>query len=266
LISVFIPLMLIIYSDAAGWNKEGGVLVQKREMIYEGKAKKMFLTADERYLIMTYKDEATAFDGTKKGIIENKGIINNRISCLLYEMLEKQGIETHLVEQIDERNVIVKRMNMLPVELVIRNVAAGSMANRLGIEEGTALRAPIVELYYKNDELHDPMINEYHAAVLGWASWEQLKEIQTLGLKINRILVDFFDSIGIILVDFKLEFGIFEGRILLGDEISPDSCRLWDKVSLEKLDKDRFRRNMGGEAEAYREVVSRIERVLGKSS
>lgn len=237
--------------------------MEKQELLYEGKAKQIYAASDERYFIMTYKDEATAFDGAKKGIIENKGIVNNRISCLLFKMLEEQGILTHLVEQIDERNVIVKRMQMLPVEVVIRNVAAGSFSKRFGIEEGTELASPIVELFYKNDELHDPMINEYHAAVLGWATWEQLKDIQTLGLKINKILRSFFADINITLVDFKLEFGVFAGQILLGDEISPDSCRLWDKTSLEKLDKDRFRRNMGGEAEAYQEVVTRIEKILG---
>ncbi len=237
--------------------------MDKREMLYEGKAKQIYAVEDERYFIMTYKDEATAFDGAKKGIIKNKGIVNNRISCLLFKMLEEQGVETHLVNQIDERNVIVKRLQMLPVEVVVRNVAAGSLSKRLGIEEGKELPVPIVELFLKNDELHDPMINECHARVFGWATKEQLEDIQARGLKINEILTQFFDSIGIILVDFKLEFGIFEGRIVLGDEISPDSCRLWDKVSLEKLDKDRFRRNMGGEAEAYQEVVRRIEKVLG---
>ncbi len=237
--------------------------MEKKEKLYEGKAKQIYAVEDERYLIMTYKDEATAFDGAKKGIIENKGIVNNRVSCLLFKMLEERGIETHLVEQIDDRNVMVKRLNMLPVEVVLRNVVAGSLSKRLGMEEGTALSEPIVELYYKNDDLHDPMINEYHARVLGWATLEQLEDMQKQGLEINQILLKFFDDIGVILVDFKLEFGVYDGRIVLGDEISPDSCRLWDKVSLEKLDKDRFRRDMGGEAEAYQEVVTRIEKVLG---
>ncbi|KUG03665.1 phosphoribosylaminoimidazole-succinocarboxamide synthase [hydrocarbon metagenome] len=236
--------------------------MEKKQKLYEGKAKQIYAVEDERYLIMTYKDEATAFDGAKKGIIENKGIVNNRVSCLLFKMLEEKGIETHLLEQIDDRNVMVKRLNMLPVEVVVRNVVAGSLSKRLGMEEGTELSAPIIELYYKNDDLHDPMINEYHVLVLGWATREQLEQIQKQGLEINRILLKFFDDIGLILVDFKLEFGVCEGRIVLGDEISPDSCRLWDKVSLEKLDKDRFRRDMGGEAEAYQEVVRRIEKVL----
>lgn len=238
--------------------------MEKKELLYEGKAKKIYAAEDQRYFIMTYKDEATAFDGKKKGIIENKGIMNNRISCLLFKMLEDKGIKTHLVEQIDERNVLVKRMKMLPVEVVIRNVAAGSLSQRLGVEEGTKLHFPVVELYYKNDVLHDPMINEYHARAMGWASLEQIKEIQHLGLIINEILRRFFEKINITLVDFKLEFGLDEGEILLGDEISPDSCRLWDMTSREKLDKDRFRRDMGGEAEAYQEVAKRIEKVLGQ--
>ncbi len=237
--------------------------MEKREKLYEGKAKQIYAAEDEGYFIMTYKDEATAFDGAKKGIIENKGIANNRISCLLFKMLEEKGIETHLVEQMDDRNVLVKGLNMLPVEVVVRNVVAGSLSKRLGMEEGIKLSVPIVELYYKNDDLHDPMINEYHAQALGWATCEQLEDIQKQGIKINEILLKFFDDIGIILVDFKLEFGLFEGRIVLGDEISPDSCRLWDKVSLEKLDKDRFRRDMGGETEVYQEVVRRIDQVLG---
>lgn len=237
--------------------------MEKREKLYEGKAKQIYAVDDERYYIMTYKDEATAFDGTKKGIIENKGIVNNRISCLLFKMLEEKGIETHLLEQLDERNVLVKRLQMLPVEVVLRNVAAGSLAQRLGMEEGKELQIPIIELYYKNDNLHDPMINEYHAQAMGWATWEQLKEVQSLGLRINQLLREFFDSIGLILVDFKLEFGVYENKIVLGDEISPDSCRLWDKVSREKMDKDRFRRDLGGEAQAYQEVVRRIEEVLG---
>jgi len=237
--------------------------MEKRELLYEGKAKQIYAVDDERCFMMTYKDEATAFDGAKKGIIANKGIVNNRVSWLLFKMLEEKGIETHLVEQIDERNVVIKRLDMMPVEVVVRNIAAGSLSKRLGIEEGTKLPTPILELFYKNDELHDPLINEWHARVFGWATQEQLEQMQAKGYKINEILSDFFDSIGIILVDFKLEFGSYEGRIVLADEISPDSCRLWDKVSLEKLDKDRFRRNMGGEAEAYQEVARRIEKVLG---
>ncbi len=237
--------------------------MQQGEFLYEGKAKKIFATDDPTLVLMSYKDDATAFDGAKKGTIKNKGIVNNRVSNLLFKLLEDKGIETHLIEALDERNVIVKKLRILPIEVVVRNVIAGSLASRVGMPEGTGLSEAIIELYYKNDELHDPMINESHAQVLGWASDQELSEIQLKARKINEILKDFFDSIGIILVDFKLEFGEFDGRIILGDEISPDTCRLWDKVSLEKLDKDRFRRDLGKEEEAYQEVVRRIESVLG---
>ncbi|MEQ8175017.1 MAG: phosphoribosylaminoimidazolesuccinocarboxamide synthase [Syntrophomonadaceae bacterium] len=236
--------------------------MQQGEFLYEGKAKRIYATDNPSLVWIAYKDDATAFDGTKRGTIANKGIVNNRVSNMLFKYLETRGIETHLVEQIDDRNTIVKKLRILPIEVVVRNVIAGSLANRVGLPEGTELPRTILELYYKNDDLHDPMINEYHARALGWAGDQELDEIKRQALKINEILREFFDSIGIILVDFKLEFGEFEGRIILGDEISPDTCRLWDKVSLEKLDKDRFRRDMGKEAEAYQEVVSRIEKVL----
>jgi len=234
------------------------------ELLYEGKAKQIYSTANEKEFLMKYKDDATAFDGLKKGIIQNKGIVNNRVSNLLFQLLEKEGVETHLIRQIDDRNVLVKNLHIIPVEVVVRNVIAGSLAKRVGQEEGIPLDLPIIELYYKDDELHDPMINEYHARVLGWATDEQLKDMDRQAHKINNVLQTFFDSIGIILVDFKLEFGIYEGRVILGDEISPDTCRLWDKVSLEKLDKDRFRRDLGKEEEAYQEVVHRIESALGE--
>ena len=236
--------------------------MQVEEFLYEGKAKQIYATDDKKVVLIKYKDDATAFDGTKKGTISNKGIVNNRVSNLLFKLLEKNGIETHLLEQIDDRQTLVKKVQIVPVEVVVRNVIAGSLSKRVGVEEGVDLAGTIVELYYKDDELHDPMINEYHARVMGWATEEQLKEIDRQAHIINQVLKDFFDSINIILVDFKLEFGLFEGRIILADEISPDTCRLWDKVSLEKLDKDRFRRDMGKEAEAYQEVVRRIEAVL----
>jgi phosphoribosylaminoimidazole-succinocarboxamide synthase len=236
--------------------------MQIGDFLYEGKAKQIFATDDEKVVLIKYKDDATAFDGQKKGTILNKGIVNNRVSNLLFKLLEKDGIETHLLEQIDDRNTLVKKVQIVPVEVVVRNVIAGSLSNRIGVEEGVELADTIIELYYKDDELHDPMINEYHARVMGWATTEQLQEIDRQAHKINQALKEFFDSINIILVDFKLEFGLYEGRIILADEISPDTCRLWDKVSLEKLDKDRFRRDMGKEAEAYQEVVSRIEAVL----
>ena len=236
--------------------------MRQGEFLYEGKAKKIYATDNPSLVWIAYKDDATAFDGTKKGTIANKGIVNNRVSNMLFKYLETRGIETHLVEQIDERNTIVKKLRILPIEVVVRNVIAGSLANRVGLPEGTELSQTVLELYYKNDDLHDPMINEYHARALGWADEQELGEIKRQALKVNEILREFFDHIGIILVDFKLEFGEYDGRIILGDEISPDTCRLWDKVSLEKLDKDRFRRDMGKEAEAYQEVVGRIEKVL----
>ena len=233
------------------------------ELLYEGKAKQIYSTGSDREYLIKYKDDATAFDGAKKGVIANKGIVNNRVSNLLFQMLEEEGIETHLLRPVDERHTLVKSLQIIPVEVVTRNVVAGSLAQRVGREEGFRLPLPIIELYYKNDALHDPMINEYHVRAMGWATQEQLDSLQAQALKINEILSRFFDSIGIILVDFKLEFGLYEGRVLLGDEISPDTCRLWDKESLEKLDKDRFRRDLGQEAEAYQEVVRRIETALG---
>lgn len=236
--------------------------MQTGEFLYEGKAKQIFATDDEKVVLIKYKDDATAFDGQKKGTILNKGIVNNRVSNLLFKLLEKEGIETHLLEQLDDRNTLVKKLQIIPVETVVRNVIAGSLSKRVGMEEGAVLSDTIIELYYKNDELHDPMINEYHVRVMGWATAEQLQEMHRQAHLINQVLKAFYDSIGIILVDFKLEFGLYEGRVILGDEISPDTCRLWDKVSLEKLDKDRFRRDMGKEAEAYQEVVRRIESAL----
>lgn len=231
-------------------------------MLYEGKAKIIYATEDPGLLVMKYKDEATALDGAKKGTIANKGLVNNRVSCLLFKLLEQHGVATHLVKQLDDRSVLVKRMQMIPLEVVVRNVMAGSLAKKLGQEEGQVMAMPVLELYYKNDELHDPMVNGYHAQALGWATQEQLAVMEQKAGHINQILQPFFDSIGIILVDFKLEFGLAEGEILLGDEISPDSCRLWDKESMAKLDKDRFRRDLGQEAEAYQEVCQRVENAL----
>ncbi|NLG32603.1 MAG: phosphoribosylaminoimidazolesuccinocarboxamide synthase [Syntrophomonadaceae bacterium] len=230
-----------------------------RKLLYEGKSKQIYATDAPDKLLMVYKDDLTAFNGAKKGIIKDKGIINNRISCCLFKYLEQQGIETHLVRRLDDRNVLVKRLQMLPVEVVVRNLMAGSLAQRFGKLEGTELPYPIIEFYYKDDQLGDPMVNESHITGLGWASKEQLQTMQALAFKINQLLSDLFTRLNIILVDLKLEFGTIEGRIVLGDEISPDSCRLWDKLSLDKLDKDRFRRGMGNETEAYQEVARRIE-------
>lgn len=236
--------------------------MHRGDLLYEGKAKQVFAADNSQMVIINYKDDATAFDGTKHAIIKDKGIINKRISCLLYRRLESSGIKTHLVDEIDDRQVLVRKLTMVPLEVVVRNRIAGSLAQRLGREEGEELKSPIIELYYKDDSLHDPMVNDFYAQAFGWASSEQLQTIYALALQVNNILSELFAAVGIILVDFKLEFGVSEGEILLGDEISPDSCRLWDKNSMEKLDKDRFRRSLGGEEEAYREVVRRLESVL----
>jgi len=224
--------------------------MHRGDLLYEGKAKQVFAADNSQMVIINYKDDATAFDGTKHAIIKDKGIVNKRISCLLYRRLESSGIKTHLVDEIDDRQVLVRKLTMVPLEVVVRNRIAGSLAQRLGREEGEELKSPIIELYYKDDSLHDPMVNDFYAQAFGWASSEQLQTIYALALQVNNILSELFAAVGIILVD------------LLGDEISPDSCRLWDKNSMEKLDKDRFRRSLGGEEEAYREVVRRLESVL----
>lgn len=237
-------------------------MMKEGNFLYEGKAKEVFETDDPHVVLIRYKDDATAFDGLKKGTIKDKGIVNNRVSNMLFKLLEEKGIETHLLEEIDERNTLVKRVEIVPIEVVVRNVIAGSLAERIGKEEGTELKNTIIELYYKDDELHDPMINEYHVRAMELASNDEVQEMHRQAEKINTILREFFDSVGIILVDFKLEFGRYKDYIILADEISPDTCRLWDKESLEKLDKDRFRRNMGKEEEAYQEVVQRIEKAL----
>ena len=229
------------------------------EMIYEGKAKKIFGTEKNDEVLVYYKDDATAFNGEKKGQIECKGILNNKISSYLFELLEKEGISTHYVRNISDREMLVKRLEIIPIEVVIRNVAAGSLAKRLGWEEGRKLPRPVVEFYYKNDDLGDPLITESHVAVLEIATPEELKTLETLGLKINQVLESLFSSKGITLIDFKLEFGKYNGEILLGDEISPDTCRFWDEKTQEKLDKDRFRRDLGQVEEAYYEIWKRLK-------
>ncbi|MGE5405490.1 MAG: phosphoribosylaminoimidazolesuccinocarboxamide synthase [Candidatus Saccharibacteria bacterium] len=236
-------------------------MLEKRDFIYEGKAKRLYTTDDPELAIVEYKDDATAFDGTKRGTIESKGVVNNKTSALLFAYLEKQGIETHMHEYIDERHMVVKRVEIVPVEMVVRNTVAGSLSKRLGIEEGVKLPKTIVEMYYKNDDLHDPMINEDHAVALDWATREELAEMKAMALKINGLLVPFFAKANLDLIDYKLEFGRFKGRIILADEISPDTCRLWDIDTKEKLDKDRFRRDLGKEKEAYQEVLRRLEGV-----
>lgn len=238
--------------------------MQTQEMLYEGKAKKVFITDQEGIYLVQYKDDATAFNGEKKGQIEDKGIINNRLSALFFQALEPAGIPTHFAELLNDREMLVRKLEMIPLEVVVRNIAAGSLAKRLGCEEGLELSRPVVELYYKDDALGDPFVNESHALAMGWAGLEDLKEIQELGLKVNVELQKILDKAGILLVDFKLEFGKADGKVFLGDEISPDTCRFWDKETREKLDKDRFRRDLGKVEEAYVEVYRRVKEVLAR--
>jgi len=232
--------------------------MKQLEKLYEGKAKALYSTEDPDLLIQYFKDEATAFDGKKKGIIKEKGILNNKISTRIFKMLETKGVKTHFVDMPSEREMVVKKLKILPIEVVVRNIAAGSLAKRMGIDEGTPLKETILELYYKSDPLGDPMINEYHIKAFGLAEPAQLRQMETSALKVNRILSEFFDERGIILVDFKLEFGVHKDEVLLGDEITPDGCRLWDKTTSEKLDKDRFRRDLGKVEEAYQEVLRKV--------
>lgn len=233
--------------------------MQKSEQLYEGKAKKVFKTEDPEVYIVDYKDDATAFDGLKKGTIVGKGVVNNRMSNLLFQMLEKKGIPTHFVKELSERETAVKKVSIVPLEVIVRNIAAGSFSKRFGVEEGTVLKCPTLEFCLKDDDLHDPMINEYHILALGLASKEDLETITDMTFRVNEALKEFFLSIGIELVDFKLEFGrTTDGKIILADEISPDTCRLWDSKTHEKLDKDRFRRDLGGVEDAYHEVMRRI--------
>ncbi len=230
----------------------------KKELLYEGKAKKVYLTDNEDQLIVDYKDDATAFNGLKKGSIENKGVVNNRMTNLIFKMLEQKGIPTHLVEEISDRETIVKKVEIVPLEVIVRNVAAGSFSKRFGVEEGTALLSPTLEFCYKNDDLGDPMINDYQIYALGLATKEELQKISDMTFKINVALCEFFKALGIKLIDFKIEFGRYHGDIILADEISPDTCRLWDAETNEKLDKDRFRRDMGNVEGAYAEVFKRL--------
>ena len=231
----------------------------KGQQMYEGKAKKVFKTDDERYLIVEYKDDATAFNGLKKGTITGKGVINNRMTNKLMAMLEKAGVPTHFVEELSDRETVVKNVKIVPLEVIIRNVAAGSFSKRFGVEEGIVFETPTIEFSYKNDELGDPMINTYHALALKLATADEIKTIEDMAFKVNEELKKYFLSIGIELVDFKLEFGrLADGTIVLADEISPDTCRLWDSKTHEKLDKDRFRRDLGGVEDAYDEVFHRV--------
>lgn len=232
--------------------------MKKLEQMYEGKAKKVFRTDDPDCCMVYYKDDATAFNGEKKGTILNKGIVNNRVSNHMFSILEQHGIETHLVEEVSERETIVKKVEIVPVEVIVRNIAAGSLSKRLGLEEGTKLRSAVLEYCYKDDALGDPMINEYHAYALGIATKEELDQIAAMSFKINDIMSEYLKDLGIELIDFKLEFGRYKGKIILADEISPDTCRFWDSKTGEKLDKDRFRRDLGGVEDAYAEVLKRL--------
>lgn len=232
--------------------------MQKLEMAYEGKAKRVYKTDDEDLVIVDYKDDATAFNGLKKGSIFGKGVINNKMSNFICRMLEEKGIATHFVEEISDRETLVKKVEIVPLEVIIRNKAAGSMAKRLGLAEGTELLCPVLEFSYKDDSLGDPMINDSHALACGFATSEEIEKIRKTALKINEILCEYFAGKNIELIDFKLEFGRFKGDIILADEISPDTCRFWDMTTHEKLDKDRFRRDMGGVEEAYEEMARRL--------
>lgn len=233
-------------------------MVNQLEMLYEGKAKQIYRTDKEDMVIIHYKDDATAFNGEKKAQLESKGILNNEITSLIFEMLNKEGIKTHFVEKLNDRDQLCKKVEIVPLEVIVRNVAAGSMAKRLGLEEGTELKTTVFELSYKNDELGDPLINDYHAVAIGATTLEELNEIYEMTAKINDILKELFKKQNIDLIDFKIEFGRCDGEILLADEISPDTCRFWDAKTREKMDKDRFRRDMGNVMKGYREVLSRL--------
>lgn len=233
-------------------------MVEQKEQLYEGKAKKVYATDDPDLLIVDYKDDATAFNGLKKGTIVGKGAINNRMTNYLMRLLEKEGIKTHFVEELTDRRTVVKNVQIVPLEVIMRNVVAGSLSKRTGLAEGEVPSMPVLELYYKSDELGDPMINEDHALAFGWATREELDKISAMARKINGILKEFFAGVGVDLIDFKIEFGRYKGDIILADEISPDTCRFWDSKTKEKLDKDRFRRDMGGVEGAYHEMMKRI--------
>ena len=236
--------------------------MQKKEQLYEGKAKKVFATDDPNLYIVDYKDDATAFNGQKKGQIAGKGVINNVMSNHMFQLLEQQGVPTHFVEQLSDRETLVKKVSIVPLEVIIRNISAGSFAKRYGVREGIVFKAPTIEFSYKNDDLGDQLINDYHALALELATQEEIDEIKAMAFKVNEVMKEYFDHLNVTLVDFKLEFGKTpDGKIILADEISPDTCRLWDKTTGEKLDKDRFRRDLGGVEEAYQEIM---RRVMGK--
>lgn len=233
--------------------------MNKGVQLYEGKAKKVFATENPEYVIVSYKDDATAFNGLKKGTITGKGVINNRMTNLLMQMLEKAGVKTHFVEELSDRETLVHKVSIVPLEVIVRNVSAGSFSKRYGVEEGIRFENPTIEFSYKNDELGDPLLNEYHALALKLATREEIDQIKAMAFKVNELLREFFDKCGVELIDFKLEFGrLSDGTIVLADEISPDTCRFWDKNTHEKLDKDRFRRDLGNVEDAYQEMMKRV--------
>ena len=237
--------------------------MEKKELLYEGKAKKVYTTDDPQQLIVSYKDDATAFNGLKKGTITGKGVINNKMSNLLMARLEKEGIPTHLVEELSERETLVKKVSIVPLEVIVRNISAGSFAKRYGVEEGIVFEQPTFELSYKNDDLGDPLMSEDHALALKLATAEELALIRRYALTVDKLMREVWAECGVTLVDFKLEFGrLADGTIVLADEISPDTCRLWDSETHEKLDKDRFRRDMGGVEAAYEQVMNRLTQHL----
>lgn len=233
--------------------------MEKQKMLYEGKAKKIFETNDEKYVIVHYKDDTTAFNGEKKDTVLDKGILNNEISTLIFTLLEKNGIETHFIKKLNEREQICRKVEIIPLEVIVRNVAAGSMAKRLALNEGFELKTTVLELSYKDDDLGDPLINDHHAVGIGITTFDELNKIYDITKRINNIMIEFFKNVGIKLIDFKLEFGKQDGKIYLADEISPDTCRFWDIETGEKLDKDRFRRDLGNVKEAYQEILKRLE-------
>ena len=232
--------------------------MEKKELLYEGKAKKVYLTDDPEVLIVDYKDDATAFNGLKKGTIVGKGVVNNRMTNLVFRKLENEGVPTHFVEELSDRETAVKKVEIVPLEVIIRNVAAGSFSKRLGVPEGTKFKAPTIEFSYKNDDLGDPLINDYFAIAMELATREEIDTITKYAFKVNEVLKAYFMEANIELVDFKIEFGRYHGQIILADETSPDTCRLWDADTHEKLDKDRFRRDLGNVEEAYNEVFKRL--------
>ena len=233
-------------------------MVKQLDMMYEGKAKQVFATDDPTLAIIHYKDDATAFNGLKKGTIVGKGVVNNLVSNHLFKMLEQNGVPTHLVEQLNERDSVVRRVQIVPLEVIVRNIAAGSLSKRLGLPEGTKLHSTVLEFCYKNDDLGDPTVNEYHIAAMQLATHEEVETISAMALKVNELLTAYLKELNIELIDFKLEFGRFDGKIVLADEISPDTCRFWDSKTGEKLDKDRFRRDLGDVEGAYQEILRRL--------